>query len=120
MKGQFGGPTASLGLKITVWATIQLTQNGVSNSFLLVRSFTMFSVLKSYVAPNGRTTDELKRIWNEAIVAQSTYLGICMAGPRKTTKNIVQEGQVSRLRFQSSTSRIKVWRIIGIPSCSGY
>jgi hypothetical protein len=38
-------------------------------------------------------TDELKRIWKEAIIAQSTYyLGNCMDGLRNTTKYLSAMG----------------------------
>jgi hypothetical protein len=62
--------------------------------------------------------DELGKIWKEAVVAKWRYYpGICLEGPRKTTKNFRQDSHMSRLRFEPSTSRIQGLNFTPAPAC---
>jgi hypothetical protein len=44
---------------------------------------------------NVRMIDESEIIWKEVVMAQLThYPGICLEGPRKTTKTLSQDNEV--------------------------
>lgn len=76
---------------------------GISFPYAIKRRFQV----RDYAASDGRITDELERIWKEAVMVYSKYCtDICPKGPRKTAKSPPQCGEpVYHPRFELSISR---------------